>query len=118
VSKGEQDTDPDGTATVAVAFGPRYGPVTAKQVEDVIRASSRRGHDDVVVAAFSFDGPAQAIINEVNHPNLRIHIAHIRPDGLTLLVLDIDHLHCQDRSSAAFTTRCSTTTSGSFLGRS
>jgi adenine-specific DNA-methyltransferase len=66
--------------TVAVAFGPQYGPVTAKQVEDVIRSAYRRGYDHLVVAGFSFGGPAQAIINESKHPKLRIHIANIRPD--------------------------------------
>ncbi|HEV3260503.1 MAG TPA: DNA methyltransferase [Gemmataceae bacterium] len=78
--KGEADPDPDGKATVAVAFGPQYGPVTAKQVEDLIRSANRRGYDDLVIAGFSFDGPAQAIIQEASHPKLRIHIAHIRPD--------------------------------------
>jgi adenine-specific DNA-methyltransferase len=80
VNKGEADADPDGRATVAVAFGPQYGPVTAKQVEELIRAASRRGYDDLVVAGFSFDGPAQAVINEAQHPKLRVHMAHIRPD--------------------------------------
>lgn len=65
---------------MAVAFGPQYGPVTAKQVEELIRATSRRGYDDLVVAGFSFDGPAQAVINEAQHPKLRVHMAHIRPD--------------------------------------
>jgi adenine-specific DNA-methyltransferase len=79
-AKGEADPDPDGNATVAIAFGPQYGPVTAKQVEDLIRSANRWGYDDLVVAGFSFDGPAQAIIQEASHPKLRIHIAHIRPD--------------------------------------
>jgi adenine-specific DNA-methyltransferase len=79
-AKGEADPDTDGRATVAVAFGPQYGPVTAKQVEDLIHSAYRRGYDDLVVAGFSFDGPAQAIIQEASHPKLRIHIAHIRPD--------------------------------------
>jgi adenine-specific DNA-methyltransferase len=80
VLKGESDADPDGRATVAVTFGPQYGPVTARQVEDAIRQASRRGYDELVVAGFSFDGPAQAIIAEAQHPKLRIHIAHVRPD--------------------------------------
>jgi adenine-specific DNA-methyltransferase len=63
-----------------VAFGPQYGPVTATQVEDVIRSASRRGYDDLVVAGFSFDGPAQTILNDGQHPKLRTHIAFIRPD--------------------------------------
>jgi adenine-specific DNA-methyltransferase len=78
--EAEPKPETDGRATVAVAFGPQYGPVTAKQVEDVIRSANRRGYDDLVVAGFSFDGPAQAIIQEAQHPKLRIHMANIRPD--------------------------------------
>ena len=78
VSEGETDDDPNGEATVGVVFGPQYGPVTAKMVEEVIRPAARR-YDDLVFAGFSFDGPAQAAIEE-RHPRLRIHIAHIRPD--------------------------------------
>ncbi len=80
VAVGDVDPEPEGRATVAVAFGPQYGPVTAKQVEDVIRSTNRRGYDALVVAGFSFDGPAQAIIQEAQHPRLRIHMANIRPD--------------------------------------
>jgi adenine-specific DNA-methyltransferase len=77
---GETDDDSEGRATVAVGFGPQYGPVTAKQVEDLIRSASRQGYDALVVAGFSFDGPAQAVIEESTHPKLKIHMAHIRPD--------------------------------------
>jgi adenine-specific DNA-methyltransferase len=86
---GETDDDPEGKATVAVGFGPQYGPVTAKQVEDLIRSASRQGYDALVVAGFSFDGPAQAVIEESTHPKLKIHMAHIRPDinpGMTGLL--------------------------------
>lgn len=78
--KGDVDDDLEGRATVAVAFGPQYGPVTAKQVEDLIRSANRRGYDALVVAGFSFDGPAQTVIEESQHPKLRIHMANIRPD--------------------------------------
>lgn len=78
VSLNEQDADPEGEATVGVVFGPQYGPITAKMIEEVIRPAARR-YDDLVFAGFSFDGPAQAAIDE-GHPNMRIHIAHIRPD--------------------------------------
>jgi adenine-specific DNA-methyltransferase len=78
VNEGESDEDPEGPATVGVVFGPQYGPITAKMVEEVIRPAARR-YDDLVFAGFSFDGPAQAAIEE-GHPRLRIHIAHIRPD--------------------------------------
>ena len=78
--KGTDDTDPDGPAAVCVGFGPQYGPVTAKQVEDLVRSANRRGYDDLVIAGFSFDGPAQAVIEEAQHPKLRVHMANIRPD--------------------------------------
>lgn len=78
VNVGETDSDPEGDATVGVVFGPQYGPITAKMVEEVIRPAARR-YEDLVFAGFSFDGPAQAAIEE-GHPRLRIHLAHIRPD--------------------------------------
>ena len=65
---------------VAVVFGPQHGPVTAIQVEDCLRIASRRGYDELVFAGFSFDGAAQAIIQEDPNPRVRIHIAHINPD--------------------------------------
>ncbi|MSQ52042.1 MAG: hypothetical protein EXR28_09150 [Betaproteobacteria bacterium] len=36
--------------------------------------------DDLVFAGFSFDGAAQAIIQDDPNPNVRCHLAHIRPD--------------------------------------
>jgi adenine-specific DNA-methyltransferase len=80
VEKSGTDNDPEGRATVAVAFGPQYGPVTAPQVAAVIRAANRRGYDNLVIAGFSFDGAAQADIEESQHPKLHIDMAHIRPD--------------------------------------
>jgi adenine-specific DNA-methyltransferase len=77
-NEGETDEDPSGHATVGVVFGPQYGPITAKMVEEVIRPAARC-YEDLVFAGFSFDGAAQAAIDE-GHPRLRIHIAHIRPD--------------------------------------
>ncbi|HYM07742.1 MAG TPA: site-specific DNA-methyltransferase [Terriglobales bacterium] len=78
VNMGEADEDPNGDATVGVVFGPQYGPITAKMIEEVIRPAARR-YEDLVFAGFSFDGPAQAVIDE-GHPRLRMHLAHIRPD--------------------------------------
>jgi adenine-specific DNA-methyltransferase len=80
VLKGEEDQDKEGKATVAVAFGPQYGPVTARQVEELIRAAYQRGYNDLVVAGFSFDGPAQAIFDSQKHSKFHLHMAHIRPD--------------------------------------
>lgn len=65
---------------VAVSFGPQFGPVTAYQVENILPVASRRGFDDLVFAGFSFDGAAQAIIQDDPNPRVRCHLAHIRPD--------------------------------------
>ncbi len=73
----------EGDATerlIAVVFGPQHGPVTAMQVEQCLRVAYRRGYDELVFAGFSFDGAAQAIIQEDPNPSVRIHIAHINPD--------------------------------------
>ncbi|MCC6132076.1 MAG: hypothetical protein IT186_19310 [Acidobacteria bacterium] len=73
-----EDGDVNGAATVGVTFGPQYGPVTAVQVEEAIRSSRR--YDELVVAGFSFDAEASAVIQESSHPRLHIHQAYIRPD--------------------------------------
>ena len=70
----------DAERRVAVVFGPQHGPVTAKQVEECLRAAYRRAYDDLVFAGFSFDGAAQAAIQADANPEVRIHIAHINPD--------------------------------------
>ena len=72
--------DDDTERLVAVVFGPQHGPVTAMQVEDCLPIASRRGYDELIFAGFSFDGAAQAIIQEDPNPRVRIHIAHINPD--------------------------------------
>jgi adenine-specific DNA-methyltransferase len=79
-ANGDADPDPEGRANVAVIFGPQYGPVTAKQLEQAIPYANRRGYEHLVVAGFSFDGAATAVISEDQHPRLRVHMAHIRPD--------------------------------------
>ena len=70
----------DEELNVAVAFGPQHGPVTAMQVEDCLRIAFRHGYDELVFAGFSFDGAAQAAIQDDPNPRVRIHIAHINPD--------------------------------------
>jgi adenine-specific DNA-methyltransferase len=77
---GGPDPDPEGKANIGVVFGPQYGPITAMQVEEAIRQANRRGYDHLVLAGFSFDGTAQAVIAEGSHPKLKVHSAHIRPD--------------------------------------
>lgn len=80
---GEWETE-KGSQRVAVSFGPQHGPVTAYQVENALRQANRKGYDALVLAGFSFDGVAQAVIQEEEQDpgnKLRIHMAHIRPDA-------------------------------------
>jgi adenine-specific DNA-methyltransferase len=49
-------------------------------VEDCIRIAARRGYDDLVFAAFSFTGEAQVTIQDVQDPDIKLHMAQIRPD--------------------------------------
>lgn len=66
--------------SVAVVVAPQYGSLTAKMVEEGIRFAAKRGFDELVFAGFSFDGAAQAAIQEDPDPHLRLHMAQIRPD--------------------------------------
>jgi adenine-specific DNA-methyltransferase len=68
----------DEANNIAITFGPQYGPVTAMQVENAIRAARR--YDELVIAGFSFAPEATAAIEDSRHPKLRIHQAQIRPD--------------------------------------
>ena len=70
----------DSNRRVAVAFGPQHGPVTVMQVEECLPIASRRGYDELILAGFSFDGAAQATIQEDPNPRVRIHMAYISPD--------------------------------------
>jgi len=73
-----EGVDGGGAHEVAIGFGPQYGPVTALQIEELIRASKR--YSELVIAGFSFDADATSIIQQHSHPKLRIHQAYIRPD--------------------------------------
>ncbi len=72
----------NGLRRVAVSFGPQYGPVSQRQVEQGLREAYMAGFDAVIFAGFEFDGPAQAAIEKDLHPDVRSFLAHIRPDVL------------------------------------
>jgi adenine-specific DNA-methyltransferase len=80
-AEGEWTADGE-VRRVAVAFGPEYGPITAEMVSKSIRKASKRGFDELVFAGFSFDGMAQATIEDDPNPELHCHMAHIRPDEM------------------------------------
>lgn len=65
-------------AKVAIVFGPQYGPLTALQTEDALRAARRYEH--VVLAGFSFAPEVSAFVQQNEHLRQKVHLAHIRPD--------------------------------------
>jgi len=79
-AEGEWESGDGPNRRVAVTIGPQYGPVTARLVEDCLWTASRRGYDDLVVAGFSFDAAAQALIQDDPNPRVHAHLAHVRPD--------------------------------------
>jgi adenine-specific DNA-methyltransferase len=67
--------------SVAISFGPQYGPVNAITTSQAIEAA--RGHPGVkelIIAGFSFDAAAQQKAREASESGLQVNIAHIRPD--------------------------------------
>ena len=83
--------------SVAVVFGPQYGAVTAKQVEDCLPIASQRGYKELVFAGFSFDALAQDVIDADPNPRVHTHMAYINPD------VDMDDLLKQTSTSQLFT---------------
>jgi adenine-specific DNA-methyltransferase len=75
-----EGTFTDDDRRVAVAIGPQYGPVTAKSVEECLRLAYRYAYDVLVIAGFSFDAEADAVIQDDPNPRVRIHRVQVRPD--------------------------------------
>lgn len=65
---------------IAVSLGPRYGPITAKQVDEAMRSAYKMGFDLLVFAGFAFEPEAQATIQKSPIPKLVVQMAHISPD--------------------------------------
>lgn len=79
-AEGEWPDGDAGSRRVAVSIGPEVGNVSSKQIEESVRAATRKAYDDVVYAGFGFDAQAQDAIDTAQHPHLQLHMALIRPD--------------------------------------
>ena len=90
-----EDSNPH--LSVAVVFGPQYGAVTAKQVEECLPIASQRGYKELVVAGFSFDALAQDVIDADPNPRVHTLMAYINPD------VDMDDMLKQTSTSQLFT---------------
>jgi len=78
-AEGELETKNGKRKTIAVSFGPQYGPVTVRQVEEAVQAARGR-YDGVAFVGFTFDAPAQEFMKK----DLPIAVmgAYIAPDVL------------------------------------
>lgn len=73
----------NGLKRVAISFGPLYGAVTGRQVEDGLREARIGGYDGIIFCGFAFDAEAQANVDHYrDNPQVKAFIAHIRPDIL------------------------------------
>ena len=96
-AEGNWEGGDDAPRRVAVVFGPQYGPVSAKQVEECLPIASQRGYKELVLAGFSFDAVAQDVIDADPHPRVHTHMAYINPD------VEMDDLLEQTSTSQLFT---------------
>ena len=96
-AEGNWEGDDDAPRRVAVVFGPQYGAVSAKQVEECLPIAAQRGYEELVVAGFSFDALAQDVIDADPNPRVHTHMAYINPD------VDMDDLLEQTSTSQIFT---------------
>jgi adenine-specific DNA-methyltransferase len=71
-----------GEGKVAVSIGPRYGPISTKQVDEALRLSYRMGFDILIFAGFAFDPESRVIIEKNPMPNIDVQFANMSPDIL------------------------------------
>lgn len=69
-----------GNARIAISFGPRFGPVGTRQVDEAMRSAYRMGCDLLIFAGFAFEPEAQTMITKNPLPKLSVHFANISPD--------------------------------------
>lgn len=68
---------------IAVSFGPLHGPVSARQVEEVLSDVTFAGYHAVLFAGFAFDAGAQEYLSKYRTPkHLQVLSANIAADVL------------------------------------
>lgn len=68
---------------IAVSFGPLHGPISARQVEEVLRDVVFQPYHAVLFAGFAFDAGAQQVIQNYRAPkNLQVLMANVAADVL------------------------------------
>src|SRR5450759_1291138 len=75
-AEGEFD-EADEHRRIAVSFGPLYGPIGARQVEDVLRDVTLMPYRAVLFAGFTFDDSAISYLQNYRMPkNLQLSLIH------------------------------------------
>lgn len=64
---------------VAISFGPRYGPLSARQAEEAIRSATVGGYSLLILTGFQIDPAAEAFVQRTDI-KLDVQFAHINPD--------------------------------------
>jgi adenine-specific DNA-methyltransferase len=82
--------------SVAISFGPRYGPLGVRQAEEAIRTATVHGYSLLILAGFSIDPAAQSFVQKTPL-KLQVQFAHINPD------MEIHDLLKQTQGSQLFT---------------
>jgi len=85
------------TIRVAVSFGPQYGPVTAFQVQEAVPTAKMNGYDLLILAGFSFDPEAQALLQRTPVAGIKVEFVNVSPDVL------VEDLLKANRASQIFT---------------
>jgi adenine-specific DNA-methyltransferase len=68
---------------IAVSFGPLHGPLSARQVEDVLTEVTFTGYHAILFAGFAFDAAAQEFLSKYRTPaHLQVLTANIAADVL------------------------------------
>ena len=68
---------------IAVSFGPLHGPVSARQVEEVLSDVTFAGYNALLFAGFAFDAGAQEYLSKYRTPkHLQVLTANIAADVL------------------------------------
>lgn len=76
---GEGDTSDAERKHVAISFGPRFGPLGARQAEEAIRSATVGGYELLILAGFQIDPAAEAFVQRTAI-KLDVQFAHINPD--------------------------------------
>ena len=84
-AEGEILDDGNANKTAYISFGPDYGPLEQRQVEEAVKEARglKSKPDFVIFAAFHFDPEAAKDIDQINWPGVKILKAQMSVDILT-----------------------------------